>query len=495
MMKTARLWRMITVAACLVLLTACGSSGGDMQVLEPPKVLNFSNMKVESETRTGFFGGRYASFKVTGSVTNDTDNPINVDNLPVLTWDNGESTAETSQEKLLEGETCNVTWEKELTIDGSSVPELSFSGTVEYTGLDECQEELNSQLQTIASEYAAKDTAKEEERKAKEKEMADAAKKKEDDEAALNACEGASAVESKKVADGTDYTAFFKDSYGEDVTNDVKDGSDAGLSKVIKVEVSDGGWFSDPSVTFTLDYTDPTAKAERDKKEEEEAIRKKEDEEKQAQREQLRKDIKACKGKSVAHAYKLVKDSGYKYEFRLPGEYGIGDKITDEVKDKVYSGARKRVKVTNVSLSDYSDEVTFTVERQLAITIEDNDELKAVLQVSDNFDPSISAFAKKYYGKNIEFDGCFSDVYKEDRGTSVVIYRYTVLIEAMDYSPDRSIGPSFHMQELKIAQFNWAGEEPNSIVTGQNAHFVARLGSYSESNGLYELTPLQTSLR
>ena len=594
-----------TLVICLVLLVGCGSSGGNGQGSAPvpeAKTLVFSKMKVKTSTRTGFFGGRYASFEVTGSVTNKTDNPVNKDNIPSIVW-NDESDdkvkVDMSQEKLLSGETCDVSWEKELTIDGSSIPELSFDGAVEFTGLDGCQEELNGQLQAIAGEYAAQDSAKEEERKAKEQAKADEAKKKEDTKSSLNACKGKTASEAYNVAKGTEYPPIFKDSYDVDVTSDVKkaaadselgqslvsavevneggwfsdksviftldytdpaaqkerddkaaadkaraqadkdiltckgktadeafeiasrssykprfidsfevdvtddvkddsNGSDVHAAKVNKVETTEGGLFSSASVTFTLDYTDPEAKAKREEKEAEEAARKQAEKEEKEAEEQLKRSIEDCKGKTVLEAYKLVKDSGYGYKFRVPSDsgiegYGHGEDITDEVKDKFYKGARRRTKITNVSIK--GNDVTFTVERHLAMTADDNEDLRALLQLHDNFDESISAFADKYYGKNIEFDGCFSDVYAENKGKSNPIYRYSVLIEAMDYDPDRAIGPTFHVSELKSDQFNWIGDQPSTIKTGQNVHMMARLGEFSSNNGLYELTPVETSLR
>lgn len=488
-MKRNRLWIVVAITACLALLTACGREP------EPPKVLNFTQMEVSTDTRTGFFGGRYASFKVTGSVTNNTGNPVNIDNIPALTWDNEKLKAETSQEKLLDGETCDVTWEKEISFKGSDIPELSFSGSVEFAGLDDCQTELNEQLQAIASGFADKDAEEEAARKKREQEAEEARKqaeqeeeearqKEEADKAALTACKGKSASGAKKVASGTDYKPIFKDSYDVDVTSDITDTSDAGLATVTEVTIDNGGFFPDPKVTFKLDYTDPAAQAERDKEAEE-----------QAKREQLKDDIKACKGQSVTHAYKLIKDSGFTYEFCLPSDNnkGYGEDITDDVKDPVYKGARKRTKITNVTL-DGSD-VRFIVERPLAITIEDNEEYRAVLQVRDNFDPSVGAFAEKYAGKNIEFDGCFSYVATEFEADNPKYRRYTGLVEAMDYDPDRAIGPTFQFYNLSVKELEWVGDVPTTLDTGQNIHIVARLGKFNEANGLYRITPLQTSLR
>lgn len=321
---------------CLLLLSGCGASGASKTEPEPdPKVLTFTDMTVKTETRTGFFGGRYASFEVKGSITNKTDNPINEDNLPKVSWggdNSGEADPEMSQDKLLTDENCSITWKEELTIDGSSIPEVSFKGSVEFTGLDDCQSELNEQLQAIASEYEAADTKKENERKAEEKKKADAAKKLEDDKKALSSCKGKSAQEALTVTEGTDYEPTFKDSYDVDVTSDVKkakEDSDIANALVTDVKIADAGWFSSASVTFTLDYVEEAAKKEREEKAaKEKAEKEKAEKEKAAKeaeaaakaKEQEEKDskwIKGMPGRPVVDVLDEIKDRGLGYSLTI----------------------------------------------------------------------------------------------------------------------------------------------------------------------------------
>lgn len=286
-MKRRRILPFVLVgfcALCLAALVGCGSSGGDAEE-EMAKILIFSDMEVTTDTRTGFFGGRYASFEVTGTVTNNTDKPVNKDNIPALVWDDGSGNkgklkAEMTQSKLLSGESCDVTYKEELTIDGSSIPELSFSGKVEFSGLDDVEALLNEELQGIASGYADKDAKKAEEEAAKEKEAEQKAQAKEATKSTLQACKGLIAIKAYRAAKDTEYTPKFVDVYGTNVTKDVtesKKGDPIRKAKVTDVDISEGGFFSDATVTFTLDYEDPEAKAEHEAEEER---KRKEEEEK-----------------------------------------------------------------------------------------------------------------------------------------------------------------------------------------------------------------------
>ena len=77
---------------------------------EAKKALEFSDITVKTSSHTGFFVGRYASFEVSGWLTNSTGKPVNADNLPSLMWEDNEAKAKMSQEKLLADETCKVSF-------------------------------------------------------------------------------------------------------------------------------------------------------------------------------------------------------------------------------------------------------------------------------------------------------------------------------------------------------------------------------------------------
>ena len=265
------------ILICTALLVGCGAKKEEVKTAD----LVFSDVKVECSNRDGFFGGRYASFTLKGSVTNKSGNPVNEDNMPkiVAGGDDGEEIrADLSQEKLLDGETCDISYVYEFDITDDPLPTLSFSCKLSVEGLEDAEKELNSGLGKIADSYADKDAKEEAERKAaeekeqKEKEAAEKAMK------AVVACMGKTADEGLKAAKAAGYTATFEDKGGVDVTDDVENAnnkSDVHKAKITNVEII--SLLDD--VTFTLDFEDPETKKAREEEaaEEAEAARKEEE--------------------------------------------------------------------------------------------------------------------------------------------------------------------------------------------------------------------------
>ena len=268
--------RLMQICAAVVLavlvLVGC-SSGGEEEVVETADLV-FSDVKVECSNRDGFFGGRYANFTLTGSVTNKSGNPVNEDNMPklVASGDDGEEIrADLSQDKLLDSETCDITYEHEFDITRNAMPTLAFSSKLSTEGLEDAETELNSGLGKIAESYAAKDAEKEAKKKAAEekeqqkKEAAEQARK------TIEGCKGKTADEGLKAAKDADYTAWFEDKDGVDVTDDVEDSgneSDVHTAKIVDVTITN---FLGDYVTFKLDYEDPEAKKAREEEEAKEA--------------------------------------------------------------------------------------------------------------------------------------------------------------------------------------------------------------------------------
>lgn len=125
------------------------------------------------------------------------------------------------------------------------------------------------------------------------------------------------------------------------------------------------------------------------------------------------------------------------------------------------------------------------------ITVDNNSEFAALLQAVDSDGPSVEAFAQKYEGRTVEFDGCIEYLNNHDDYQT----RYDYLIGAGDYSPDHSRGPNFQFNNVGIGDMHWTGDTPDSVGIGQNLHIVARLGEYNPDNGLYQLDPVETSVR
>ena len=279
------------VGACLASLlvsipvVGCGSKAEEAKeetVVQEEKAqaLSFADMDVECDTRTGFFGGQHISFTVKGTVTNDTDDPINESNLPTIKWAGGKAEPDASESKLLPGESCDVSYEGEIDVkDG--IPTFEFSGKVDFIGLEDAEAEINEGVKKAADGFAELDEQKQQEEAAEEERV-------DEMHSSLDSCKGLPAGDALEIAKETDYEPIFVDSFDVDVTSDVKESaSDSAVRKalVTSVEIKEDGLFSDAKVTFTLDYVDPEAQQERDDKAAKEEQRKAEKEAEKAKRE------------------------------------------------------------------------------------------------------------------------------------------------------------------------------------------------------------------
>ncbi|OCA82215.1 hypothetical protein A8F94_20080 [Bacillus sp. FJAT-27225] len=130
--------------------------------------------------------------------------------------------------------------------------------------------------------------------------------------------------------------------------------------------------------------------------------------------------------------------------------------------------------------------------KQEILTVQNNEELAAVLAVKDPYEPIVGEFAEKYAGGTIEFNGNIADMMPHGNSTT----RYDILIYAGDYSETNAIGPSFKFEDVSISDLNLTGSEiPDTIGAGQNLIITAVVEEYNESSGLFILEPVSTEIR
>lgn len=124
------------------------------------------------------------------------------------------------------------------------------------------------------------------------------------------------------------------------------------------------------------------------------------------------------------------------------------------------------------------------------LTIENSEELAALL-VGPAEGPTVEAFAQKYPGQLIEFDGSIGAMNNHEGYTT----RYDILITYGDYSETQSNGgPSFQFRDVNItSDLNLTGDVPETIGVGDNVHIVARVGSFKDP--LFQLEPVSTQVR
>lgn len=124
------------------------------------------------------------------------------------------------------------------------------------------------------------------------------------------------------------------------------------------------------------------------------------------------------------------------------------------------------------------------------LTIENNADLAALLTGPADI-PTIEAFAQKYAGQLIEFDGSIGAMNHHGSYNT----RYDILIAYGDYSETHSNGgPSFQFRDVNITNdLKLTGNVPDTIGVGTNVHIIARVGSFKDP--LFQLEPVSTRVR
>lgn len=130
-----------------------------------------------------------------------------------------------------------------------------------------------------------------------------------------------------------------------------------------------------------------------------------------------------------------------------------------------------------------------TAQEPGILTAENCPELAAILALGDDLDPSIAAFAEKYHGKTIAFDGCILDVAPHGSYKT----RFDVLIGAGDYNVNSASGPNFHLTDVNYYDMNVTGSD--SVQAGLNMHITANVGEYKEMSALFELDIISMEVR
>jgi hypothetical protein len=126
------------------------------------------------------------------------------------------------------------------------------------------------------------------------------------------------------------------------------------------------------------------------------------------------------------------------------------------------------------------------------ITVDNNEEFRALIESPQPDNATIEQFVSKYKGRTIEFDGNVAYVapYKSYKT------RFEFLICPGDYSTTSAHGPSFKFSDVAYHDLHLTGANiPDSIGTGQNLHIVAEILEYNSVQQLFYLKPVATSAR
>lgn len=129
-----------------------------------------------------------------------------------------------------------------------------------------------------------------------------------------------------------------------------------------------------------------------------------------------------------------------------------------------------------------------TTEPAENLTAENCPDLAAMLSNKAEIDDSYSAFATKYKGRVIEFDGRIDYCTKHgDYNT-----RFDYLVSAGDYDPDHQIGPAFKFEDVNYYDLN---TDLDTVSVGLNVRIVAEVISFDSNSGLFYLEPVSVTGR
>ena len=131
-------------------------------------------------------------------------------------------------------------------------------------------------------------------------------------------------------------------------------------------------------------------------------------------------------------------------------------------------------------------------DESVSLTVENCEELAAVLSLKDPFDEKVKNFAATYAGQVIEFDGNIA--YLSNHGSYKT--RYDILIYAGDYSETSCVGPCFQFSDVGIFDLglseSWSSD---SVSAGMNVRITAKVVQYKEMSGLFILDPISMEER
>ena len=197
--------------------------------------------------------------------------------------------------------------------------------------------------------------------------------------------------------------------------------------------------------------------------------------------------------------FTVSEDMELRYKISLSSsQIEIEENVEEE--DITEEESSKEEKKVNQERESEESEVTEEVaangeeesETEEILTVDNCEELAAILSLKDEFDNSIKVFAEKYDGRTIEFDGNVAYVSPHENYNT----RFDYLIYGGDYNENSISGPSFQFENVNYSDLHLKGDNvPETFGIGINIHIVAKIEEYDEKSGLFKLTPVAITMR
>lgn len=219
------------------------------------------------------------------------------------------------------------------------------------------------------------------------------------------------------------------------------------------------------------------------------------------------KSMPAVVGKKLDVALSEIKTAGFtgKVDVSGGGTFGVvnesnwevctqspdaGEPLTDTPKLAVDRSCGGSSESAAASTSSSAPPTTVS---EVVLSAANNPELAAILADSNDCSDSIQAFALKYAGRTIEFDGNIANMVNHEEMKT----RYDFLIRPGDFSTTRAVGPNFKFENVN-ATYDLRLTGPNIpayVGEGNNLHFVVKIVEFNKTQCLFYVKPVSTSVR
>lgn len=166
--------------------------------------------------------------------------------------------------------------------------------------------------------------------------------------------------------------------------------------------------------------------------------------------------------------------------------------ITEEESSKEEKEVEKERESEESEVTEEDETNEEESETEEILTVDNCEELAAILSLKDEFDTSIKVFAEKYDGRTIEFDGNVAYVSPHENYDT----RFDYLIYGGDYNENSISGPNFQFENVNYYDLHLKGDNvPDTFGIGINIHIVAEIEEYDEKSGLFKLNPVAITMR
>ena len=141
-------------------------------------------------------------------------------------------------------------------------------------------------------------------------------------------------------------------------------------------------------------------------------------------------------------------------------------------------------------------ETTTEESQPEVITVANNTDFAAIMQVRDQYDPSIAQFVQQHAGSVVEVDGHVSAFGSHDGNKT----RYDLLVEQGNFEETTAVeivpgGPVFKIEDVNYYELCPNDGAPEEVRLGTNARFQLRIDHYDSDQGLVFVQPVATYSR